>query len=108
MKTPTHEEVAQAARTLWLDSGCAEGRDTENWLKAEQRLVTADEVSAVIATSADHVAHIPGDSPAEHAEAEIAAEQRHEARAPVGAHKSAPHAKPPESGKPLWNQPHSR
>ena len=40
-------------------------------------------------------------------EAIKAALQKREARAPIVPHTSAPHAKPPETGKPLWNKPHS-
>lgn len=40
-------------------------------------------------------------------EAIKAALQKRDARAPKTPTKDAPHAKPPESGKPLWNKPHS-
>jgi len=43
----------------------------------------------------------------EHALAETAAHQRKEARAPITAKKTSLKAKTPETGKPLWNQPHS-
>ncbi len=108
MNTPTHEEVALGAHELWLNSGRTEGRDLDNWLEAEKGLSTAEAAPDTIGTAIIRDAHIPGDSPAEHAVAEIAAEQRQEARAPIRSRKSAPHAKPPETGKPLWNQPHSR
>ena len=36
-----------------------------------------------------------------------AALQKKEARAPKVPHTNAPHAKPPESGKPIWDKPHS-
>ena len=35
---PTHEQIAALARQLYLDSGGEEGRDAENWLRAEQIL----------------------------------------------------------------------
>jgi len=35
---PTHEQIAQLACQLYLESGCQEGRDVENWLRAEQIL----------------------------------------------------------------------
>lgn len=108
MKTLTHESVAHCAHQIWQDSGCVEGRDLDNWIEAERRLVS-DEPAAELATALEQGnGHIAGDSPADHARDEVAAEQRHEARAPITSHKSAPRAKPPESGKPLWNQPHSR
>lgn len=40
-------------------------------------------------------------------EAIKAALQKKEARAPKVPHENAPHAKPVESGKPLWDKPHS-
>lgn len=40
-------------------------------------------------------------------EAIMAALQKKEARAPQTPTKSAPHTKPPETGKPLWSKPHS-
>ncbi len=40
-------------------------------------------------------------------EAIQAALQKREARAPIVPHTNAPHVKPPETGKPLWNKPHS-
>jgi len=36
-----------------------------------------------------------------------AALQKREARAPQVPHTTAPHAKPPETGKPVWPKPHS-
>jgi hypothetical protein len=106
----THEAVAHCAHQLWQDSGCVEGRDLDNWIEAEQLLVS-DEPAAMLATALLQTpasVHNPGESPAEHAREEIAAEQKHESRAARISRKAAPHAKPPESGKPLWNQPHSR
>jgi hypothetical protein len=35
---PTHEQIAKLACQLYLESGCLEGRDAENWLRAEQIL----------------------------------------------------------------------
>ena len=40
-------------------------------------------------------------------EAIKAALQKRDARAPKAPTKTAPHAKPPETGKPLWDKPHS-
>lgn len=34
----THERVAERARALWLASGCAPGRDDQNWWEAEAQL----------------------------------------------------------------------
>jgi hypothetical protein len=108
MTTLTHEAVAHCAHQLWQDSGCVEGRDLDNWIEAEQLLVADGPAAALAAALQQGNAHISGDSPTEHARDEIAAEQKHEARAAKTSRKTAPHAKPPETGKPLWNQPHSR
>jgi hypothetical protein len=35
---PTHEQIASLACQLYIESGCQEGRDAENWLRAEQIL----------------------------------------------------------------------
>jgi hypothetical protein len=35
---PTHEQIASLACLLYIESGCQEGRDAENWLRAEQTL----------------------------------------------------------------------
>jgi hypothetical protein len=35
---PTHEQIASLACQLYVESGCQEGRDAENWLRAEQNL----------------------------------------------------------------------
>ena len=35
---PAHEQVAARAYQLYVDSGWQEGRDLENWLRAEQLL----------------------------------------------------------------------
>lgn len=36
---PTHEQIAVRAYDYWLESGCCEGEDEENWLRAEQDLI---------------------------------------------------------------------
>src|ERR1700722_1885201 len=35
---PTREQIASLAHQLYLESGSQEGRDAENWLRAEQIL----------------------------------------------------------------------
>lgn len=107
MRIPTHEEIALAAHQIWEAAGCPPDRDTEFWLEAETRLLELlpeDEHSAASVLTAP----VFSESYRDRAIADAATEQRHEARSPIVAHKSAPKAKPPESGKPLWNQPHSR
>jgi Protein of unknown function (DUF2934) len=34
----THEQIASLACKLYMESGCKQGRDAENWLQAEQIL----------------------------------------------------------------------
>ena len=36
---PTHEQIAALAYAYWQESGCREGADEENWLRAEQELI---------------------------------------------------------------------
>lgn len=36
---PTHEEIAQEAYAIYVERGCPDGRDEENWLEAEQMLL---------------------------------------------------------------------
>ncbi|HEY3915621.1 MAG TPA: DUF2934 domain-containing protein [Verrucomicrobiae bacterium] len=36
--TPTHEQIAARAYQLYVESGFEEGRDNENWFRAEQLL----------------------------------------------------------------------
>jgi len=35
---PTHAQIAERARAIWIASGCAPGRDLENWQQAERQL----------------------------------------------------------------------
>jgi hypothetical protein len=35
---PAREQITSLARQLYIESGCEEGRDAENWLRAEQIL----------------------------------------------------------------------
>jgi hypothetical protein len=132
MKTLTHETVARRAHELWQAHGCPAGRDTEFWLEAERQLATgAAEVQADSAPDQNswRVGEIQGAAPfAEHnsglrpsegagghalspphpeQEAERAVEQRKRAREPILPGVNAPKHAPPESGKPIWRQPHS-
>src|SRR4051812_11236401 len=36
--TPTHDEIAAQAYQIYLREGCAEGRDLDHWLRAEEEL----------------------------------------------------------------------
>jgi hypothetical protein len=35
---PTHEQIATRAYEIWLQNGCQEGQDIQNWLEAESQL----------------------------------------------------------------------
>lgn len=106
MNTPTHEAVAHCAHQLWHTYGCPSGCDTSIWLEAER------EVAARLNEPPVHPAGHPlllklSECRSAVAHAESAAHQRKEAREPIVPRITAPVAKPPELGKPLWNQPHS-
>lgn len=47
---PKHDDIAQCARELWIESGRPANRDEAIWLEAERRLVAARRAPAVIAT----------------------------------------------------------
>jgi hypothetical protein len=36
--TPTHEQIADRAKQIWMKSGCQPGHDRENWLEAERQV----------------------------------------------------------------------
>ncbi len=117
MNSPTHETVAQRAYQLWQERGCPADCDTEIWLEAERQLSADDSASppskatstarlkADTAAESNDEYHLPSVMPDE--EAIKAAVKKHEARAPILPHTSAPKQKPPESGKPLYSKPHS-
>jgi hypothetical protein len=35
---PTHEQIEALAHAIWVDRGCPEGRELDNWLEAERQL----------------------------------------------------------------------
>jgi hypothetical protein len=123
MKNPSHEAVAQRARQIWQKYGRPSGRDPEIWFEAERQLSTAPDAksqegngSAANAptterlkseTAAESVVEHHISPPIPQEEAIKAALQKQEARAPIEPHKTAPKPKPPETGKPLWDKPHS-
>ena len=124
MTPPTHEAISHRAHQLWLEHGRPAGQDDAIWLSAERQLT-----AKAAAHDAAQTVHEPsGAAFAERAKAETAAEsvveyhitpalpdaeaiqaalQNQAARAPQVPHHTGPRAKPVESGKPLWNQPHS-
>ena len=112
MTTPTHDKVSHEAQRLWQNSGCPTGRDTEIWLEAERKL-TEDPAANTFAarTSAEAASESEVEnllSPAESEQMSIqAAMQKEDARAPQRPRHTGPKAKTSETGKPLWNRPHS-
>lgn len=132
MKTnsPTHEEISQRAQELWRERGSPEGQDNEIWLEAERQLSlparennvpskvqgrgngnTQGVPSATDPSTANRdsgspfataaLSSTPGGTTAK------ATQQKKEARAPRVSAKTAPKPTPPESGKPIWDKPHS-
>ena len=112
MTKPTHDEIARQAQEFWQDRGCPTGCDLAIWLEAEQALTNglpadtfAARASAETAAESNVEYHL---SPAQTEQKSIqAAMQKDAARAPQEPHHTGPKGKPPETGKPLWNQPHS-
>lgn len=132
MITPSHDEISKRAFQLWHEHGSPAGHETETWLIAERQLTAkAAETTAALATLAVHEAQhetraaaqlertvtataaksMADEHPLSPAvpdqKALNVAQQKHDARAPQIPHHTGPHTKPPESGKPVWNQPHS-
>ncbi|MBC8040995.1 MAG: DUF2934 domain-containing protein [Opitutaceae bacterium] len=107
MTTHSHDLVAHCAYQIWQESGRPCGRDDSIWFEAERSLDAGFSRAGPLPAAVAVTDPVLGESHSDHALAEAAAQQRKEARAPITAHKSAPKAKPPETGKPLWNQPHS-
>jgi len=103
MNQPTHEEISHRAHRLWEDSGPAGGDATQNWLDAERELTR--DAANVLASPA--VAHPLSESHSAKATAERVALQKKEARHSQTATHTGPKSAPAESGKPLWQQPHS-
>lgn len=136
MNSPTHEEISHRAHQLWREYGQPAGCDTDIWHTAERQLTAkasntatesaahdsaprknlepvteskraapAGRTRAGTATESKVAPHHP--SPIPNEEAGKAVLQKHDARAPQVPHHTGPAAKPPETGKPLWNKPHS-
>ena len=36
--TLSHEQIAERAKTLWMNQGCPFGQDEQNWFEAESQL----------------------------------------------------------------------
>jgi hypothetical protein len=132
MNTPSHEEVAQRARQLWHSYGEPPDRDTEIWLEAERQLSAGKSESAsdlapqenartisessgasgladrlnAETVSAAGVAH-QSPAPTPQPQGGKSDQQKKQGRSPKVAVKTAIKAKPSETGKPLWDKPHS-
>ncbi len=101
---PTRDEISRQAHRRWQDLGSPSGRDIEIWLEAERALganVRAE-------TAAESTVEQPVSPAVSEAGTIKAALMKTEARAPQVPHHLGPKAEPPESGKPLWDKPHSR
>ena len=112
MKTPTYDEISKEAQRLWENRGCPTDRDTEIWLEAERKLNeepptnTFTARATAEAASESEVENLL--SPAESEQMSIqAAVQKENARAPQVPRHTGPKPKTAETGKPLWNRPHS-
>jgi hypothetical protein len=125
---PTYEEISRRAYEIWQTQGSPAGNDTEHWLKAEEELAApagahnapsdsrgrgngnsqssgwaADPKVADLTSGHDHRHLLTPD--------EVAAknlQQKKEARASHVAGENGHPMVPPQSGKPIWDKPHSR
>jgi hypothetical protein len=112
MNIPTHDEISSEAQKLWQQRGCPTGCDNEIWLEAERKLMEDPAPNTFAArTSAEAASESEVEnllSPAESEQMSIkAAMQKENARAPQIPRHTGPKPKAPETGKPLWNRPHS-
>jgi len=112
MPTLTHDQIAQEAQQLWQQRGCPAGHDTEIWLEAERKLKdepTADKFTTRASAEAASESEVENllSPPESEQESIKAAVQKEAARAPHIPRHTAPKTKPAESGKPLWDKPHS-
>jgi hypothetical protein len=125
---PTYEDISHRAYEIWLTQGGLHGHDTDHWLEAERLLsapvgasnapsetngrgngnsqssgLAADPKAADLTSGHDHRHVLTPD--------EVAAKnllQKKEARAPHVAGENGHPLTPPQSGKPIWDKPHSR
>jgi hypothetical protein len=133
---PTHEAITRRAQKIWNIRGNPIGLDTAIWIEAERQLTDASRESPGpgptespvlpglsgqgLAAAKDATAHGEAKQPAPHLSESAAAApdpieitakaatQKKSAKAPrLPTHQNAPKQAPTESGKPLWNQPHS-
>ncbi len=128
--SPTYDEITRRAKEIWNGQGCPTYRDAAIWLDAERQLTAVSpeqpshpsvetrstpvehvrDSSTMIETKsgAEHFPKITAPAPESDAIKAIAAFQRKAANNPRRpTHKNAPKSAPTESGKPVWDKPHS-
>lgn len=106
MNTPTHQAITKRAQQLWKDYGSPGDRDQEIWLEAEKQIAVGSsetQTGAIVAPAKTTL----GESQSQAAIAEKAAQQKKEAGAPILPTKDSPREPTPETGKPLYDRPHS-
>ena len=132
LSTHSHEKTAKRAEKIWQDYGKPVGRDIEIWHEAERQIAADASITQLESESNNTYPHVidarHSSASAEQIVAETAAEsvveyyispaipsrdavnaalQKQDARAPKVSHSAPPKRAPAESGKPLWNKPHS-
>ena len=123
--SPTHAAIAQRAQEIWNLRGSPDGHDSAIWHEAESqlRVVTPESQPPTAAVAQGQTAvksstepvvapaassHLSVIAPDPDEIAAKAALQKQSARAPrLPRVKNAPHPAAPESGKPIWDKPHS-
>ena len=128
MTPPTTEEVARRAYEIWQTEGSPTGRDADHWFEAERQLSvsTAARNRPSDSNGRDNGNSQGGGSAADPRPAELtsghdhgrvltpdeltakATQQKIEARDPHLSREKGHPAAAPQSGKPLWDKPHSR
>ena len=132
MNNPSHAEISKRAFQLWHEHGSPAGQETETWLAAEQQLTAkaasvetdataraarathqAEKTAALVTArppvepvaiaAREHIISPAGPDQ----KALNRAQRKQDARAPQVPHHTGPHAKPAETGKPIWSKPHS-
>lgn len=104
-ETLDHDTIAARAHQIWNSYGQPSGREDEIWLEAERQLHA--ETTEAARNSPHKGGHTKSEAESDIAKTQAAAQQRKEARAPIVPHKTAPKQKPAETGKPVWDKPHS-
>src|SRR5687768_4449900 len=108
MNKPTHEEISQRAHKIWQDAGHSAGDARDHWLEAERQLITGASQPESHSPAAEHASSRPlSENESDRARGELAALQKKEAREPKLPHHTGPKPIPAETGKPLWDRPHS-